>query len=197
VAALRSRQNEQTPAAWTVHLATADATSSVALIEAAGGTMIVNPAPVGERGVTALAVDPEGAVFGLWQSGTHQGFQQTRQPGSFTWTEVHVRDTARADAFYDDVFGYTTSDAGPDLRLWAPAGAEFGPDTAFGGRKLLSHEGPAYFEAFFAVADADIAAERAEQLGGKVIQAPFDTPFGRLAVLADNQGAAFMVEARP
>ena len=152
---------------------------------------------MGDLGTLAMVADPGGAVFGLWQGAAHRGFGQTRRPGSFTWFEVHVPDTAAADAFYEGVFGYSTVDAGEELRLWAPAGTTFGPDTAIGGRKLQADAaGPAYVESFFGVADCDAAARKADGLGGTVLRRPFDTPFGRLAVLADDQGAAFVIEAR-
>jgi hypothetical protein len=197
VAALVPQQTPDQEATWTVYLAAADAQATAARIKNAGGQILAGPAPVGELGTMALVTDPAGARFGLWQPGTHQGFQQTRSPGSFTWTEAHVPDADVADAFYEGVFGYTTMDAGPELRLWAPAGTEFGPATAFGGRKLLAdtHAVP-YFEPYFAVADCDATAEAAAKLGGTVLKAPFDTPFGRLAILTDSQGAVFVTEAR-
>ncbi|NEE05208.1 VOC family protein, partial [Streptomyces sp. SID7499] len=47
----------------------------------------------------------------------------------------------------------------------------------------------------------DAAAELAVRLGGRVAQPPFDIPSGRMAVLHDDQGAAFAVlqpdELRP
>jgi predicted enzyme related to lactoylglutathione lyase len=47
----------------------------------------------------------------------------------------------------------------------------------------------------FWVADADAAAERAAELGGQVVAAPYDIPIAaiRQAVLADPQGAVFSV----
>ena len=40
--------------------------------------------------------------------------------------------------------------------------------------------------------DADEIAAKAEELGGKVIMAPFDAPWVRMAVIADPQGATFV-----
>jgi uncharacterized protein len=197
VAAIAPRRGERQPVAWTLYLAAGDVAATVRRIGKAGGTLLAGPDAVGGLGTVATVADPEGAVFGLWQSAAHSGFGQTRRPGSFTWFEVHVHDTAGADAFYEGVFGYSTVDAGEDLRLWAPAGTAFGPDTAIGGRKVQPDAAtPAYVEPFFGVADCDTAARKAADLGGTVLQAPFDTPFGRLAVLADDQGAVFVVEAR-
>lgn len=39
-------------------------------------------------------------------------------------------------------------------------------------------------------------SEAAEALGGSVTMAPFDSPYGRMASVADTTGAAFMVVGR-
>ena len=51
---------------------------------------------------------------------------------------------------------------------------------------------PAHWSVTFAVDDADATAAQAGELGGKVIVAPFDAPWVRMAVLADPQGATFI-----
>jgi predicted enzyme related to lactoylglutathione lyase len=50
---------------------------------------------------------------------------------------------------------------------------------------------PAHWSVTFAVDDADATAERAAQLGGQVLVAPFDAPWVRMTVIADPQGATF------
>jgi predicted enzyme related to lactoylglutathione lyase len=52
---------------------------------------------------------------------------------------------------------------------------------------------PNAWAVYFAVADCDSAAKKAESLGGKVIVPPTDTPGGRFATLQDPQGAVFGV----
>ncbi|WP_031186941.1 hypothetical protein, partial [Streptomyces sp. NRRL S-1896] len=66
----------------------------------------------------ALAADPEGAVFGLWQPGEREGFEKQNDPGSFCWTEVYTRQPDRVDPFYEKVFGFRAADpdeAGHDV----------------------------------------------------------------------------------
>ena len=50
---------------------------------------------------------------------------------------------------------------------------------------------PAHWSVTFAVADADVTAEKAFQLGGRVVVPPFDAPWVRSTVIADPQGATF------
>ena len=51
---------------------------------------------------------------------------------------------------------------------------------------------PAHWSVTFGVDDADAIADKANELGGKVIVPPFDAPWVRMAVLADPQGATFI-----
>ncbi|HWN60998.1 MAG TPA: VOC family protein, partial [Streptosporangiaceae bacterium] len=58
-------------------------------------------------------------------------------------------------------------------------------------------EMPAAWSAYFAVTDTDAAAARVTELGGRVVQPPNDTPYGRIAVVADSDGAVFSVITPP
>ncbi|MFC7306264.1 VOC family protein [Streptomyces monticola] len=204
VAALAPKQDGRMPTVWNVYFATPDAYALAKKIKDAGGQLVTDPVPVGHFGTMALAADPEGAVFGLWQAGTQSGFEKKGAPDSFCWTEVYSRDKDLVDPFYESVFGYAGSDladAGVDFRTWSPAGTAPGPDTAIGGRSLVSGafpaEMPAHFLVYFNVADCDAVAAAAQRLGGRLRTEPFDIPYGRMAVLVDNQGAVFAVLQDP
>jgi hypothetical protein len=47
---------------------------------------------------------------------------------------------------------------------------------------------PAHWSVTFAVEDADATAERAAELGGRVVVPPFDAPWVRMTVIADPLG---------
>ncbi|MFD0338498.1 VOC family protein [Streptomyces sp. NPDC127117] len=100
-----------------------------------------------------------------------------------------------------------SGDSAPDdsrsagFRMWSPAGTEPGPDTAVGGRSVITDalpaEMPSYFLSYFAVEDCNRTAGNAVRLGGRISAAPFDIPYGRMAVLQDDQGAVFAVLQPP
>ncbi|MGH2840367.1 MAG: VOC family protein, partial [Solirubrobacteraceae bacterium] len=50
---------------------------------------------------------------------------------------------------------------------------------------------PPHWGVTFAVDDADAIADKATELGGTVVVAPFDAPWVRMTVIADPQGATF------
>lgn len=55
-------------------------------------------------------------------------------------------------------------------------------------------EVPSYWLPYFAVEDCDGSTARAQSLGAAVFAPPFDVPnVGRMAVLADPQGAPFAI----
>jgi hypothetical protein len=56
---------------------------------------------------------------------------------------------------------------------------------------------PSYFLSYFAVEDCNATAGHAVRLGGRISAPPFDIPYGRMAVLQDDQGAVFAVLQPP
>ncbi|MFL1901302.1 VOC family protein [Streptomyces tauricus] len=185
VAALVPKRDGRMPTVWAVYFATPDAHDMADRIRKGGGQIVTTPVPVGPYGVGALAADPEGAVFGLWQAGTHPGFGSSRGTGTFSWVELYSRDTATADAFYPGLFRE----------------ALFGPGaTREFGRAHISDvypaEMPPHFLVHFGVQDCEAALGAVVRLGGRVQAPPFDTSYGRVAVVSDNQGASFALLQR-
>lgn len=180
VAALLRKRDGRMPTVWTVYLATRSANSLARRIRDAGGTVITPPEPEGTLGTVALAADPEGAVFGLWQPGTHPGFGRRHEPGTFTWAQLYTRDTDAASDFYSGLFG---SEGDPEVGV-APVSDVF------------PAEMPPHFLIHFAVRDCEEVLGAVYRLGGRVQVPPFDTEYGRVAVVTDNQGASFAVLQR-
>src|SRR6476646_2067406 len=58
------------PDTWTTYLAARNAGATARAIVAAGGQVPFGPHPVADIGVMAVAIDPAGAPFGLWQDVT-------------------------------------------------------------------------------------------------------------------------------
>ena len=62
-----------TPPAWTTYLAADDADNTARMVKTAGGQVLMEPMDVMDVGRMAVAADPGGAVFGIWQARTHIG----------------------------------------------------------------------------------------------------------------------------
>jgi hypothetical protein len=182
------------PVSWTTMLAADDVDLAAELVRECGGTVGVGPLQVDDEGRLAIAVDPSGAVFGIWQGGLLSGADVTGEPGSLAWSELLTREASLVGKFYEAVFGFD-----------AAAAAHEEPDTdrivlRIDGRPVagirgvgnrLPRDRGAHWMTYFAVADTDAAAERVTALGGRVIEPPHTTSQGRAATVADPEGAAF------
>jgi predicted enzyme related to lactoylglutathione lyase len=187
-----------TPATWTTYLASDDADHTVSKIRAAGGQVVTEPMDVTDAGRMAVAADPGGAVFGVWQAGAHTGAQLANEPGSLAWNENMSRDFDGNKAFYRAVFGYDYGDLGSEGFSYATADLEGRPVAGIGELDPdLPAQVPANWAAYFGVADADAAVARAVELGGSVVRPAWGTPYGRMAVLADDQAAVFAIVSSP
>jgi uncharacterized protein len=194
VAGIMGKMSPDQPTVWTTYLASEDVDATVDKIKNAGGQVLVEPMDVMEAGRFAIAADPGGAVFGLWQSREMTGFGLANEPGSVTWNENWSRDFEGNKAFYGTVFGASFGDMSNDDMQYATIdidGKNAGGIGAMGS--MFPAEVPANWNVYFAVGDADGTIAKATELGGTVIAPAMDTPFGRQATLADDQGAPFSI----
>jgi len=185
VAGLAHKADGRMPTVWTVHFATPDVVRLSERIRAAGGQVVMAPVALGELGTAVLAADPEGAVFGLWQAARHPGFGTRHKAGTFGWAELYARDTETANTFYGGLF----------------TDALFGPEAAPDfGRAPVSDvfpvEMPPHFLVHFRVEDIEPVLGAVHRLGGRVQVPPFETSYGKVAVVTDNQGASFALLQR-
>ncbi|MEU9075628.1 VOC family protein [Kitasatospora sp. NPDC048538] len=179
------------PTAWTVSFAVPDTDVVVALVKDAGGRVLMEPAEVFDLGRFAVAADPSGAVFSLWQARAFQGAGVLNEPGALGWVELLTRDPVTSAAFYPEVFGWSVSRS-DQYTQWGVHGGDFGGMLVMDDR--FPPEVPPHWLPYFSVADVDNTVTRASGLGADVLMPATDVPEGpRIAVLRDPQGAAFGV----
>lgn len=188
-----------TPSDWSTYFAATDADAAAARITSAGGQVLMGPMDVMDAGRMLVATDVTGARFGVWQAGNHTGIQVANVPGAFTWGEHMSRDFEGAKAFYAAVFGYEYGDM-------SSAGFSYAT-LLINGQQVVGGIGaipadagedhPAYWSVYFGTADTDKSVELATRHGGKLVRPATDSPYGRMAVVADNQGAVFSLISTP
>lgn len=194
---------------WNTYVCVTSADEAAARVRGAGGSVLAEPFDVFDAGRMATFADPEGAVFSVWQPGSHFGAAAVNEHGAIVFNDLYTADVDAARAFYGAVFGWTTVDvAGP---MWALPGygdyleeltpgmraamREMGVPEGFEdvvARVLPVDRGPARWGVTFAVDDVDVVVADAVRLGGAVLAEPQDAPWVRFAVLADPAGASFV-----
>lgn len=179
------------PDMWNVYLAVEDAEATVAKATAGGGGVIVPAMAIADMGSMAVVTDAGGAAIGLWQPGTHKGMGVLGEPGAPAWFELHTRDYDASVQFYQHVFGWdakTMSDT-TEFRYTTLGEGDAALAGIMDSTNFLPEGVPAHWAVYLAVDDADAAVKTTTELGGSLIEAPHDTPYGRIAIIADPTGA--------
>jgi predicted enzyme related to lactoylglutathione lyase len=183
-------------------------------VQDAGGQVLSAPFDVTDAGRMAVFSDPEGAVFCVWQAGSHRGAQVVNEHGSLNFNNLNTHNVAAAEAFYGAVFGWDTFEL-PGFKAWSlraygdrleqldpglrermgSVGAPNGFENVVAALVALGDDEPdtpATWSVTFAVDDADAAAKKAAELGGRIMLPPADAPWVRMTVITDPLGATFV-----
>ena len=123
--------------------------------------------------------------------------------GEVWWNELRATDTKGVTDFYTRLFRWgiyhvnggdsakPANDNEPSYTVWMSGWAQVG------GMLPAAPGEKAGWIPFFSVDDVDASAAKAVELGGKIVEPPFDIAnSGRFAVLEDPQGAVFGI-AKP
>jgi len=180
------------PDGWSTYLHTADVTQTVSKAAAAGATVCMDAMEIPAKGWMAVLADPSGAPIGLWQPTGHAGFGVVGEAGAPVWHQLTTRDYTKALDFYRDVFGWDTQ-VESDTAEFRYTTALFDDEQLLGvmDGSVLPGEVPSQWTCFLGSDDVDKTIELITANGGSVLRAAEDTPYGRLAAVADPTGAAF------
>lgn len=181
-----------TPPTWNTFLAVDDAEASAGKVESAGGQLVLPAFDVGDAGRMAFVADPSGAQVGLWQARSHVGATLVNEPGALIWNELITDDASSALAFYSAVVGLGSAVMPmPDGEYTV---LQVGGDGVGGCIAPPRPDVPNHWHVYFCTEDADATVAKAAAEGGALMADPFDmATVGRMAVLADPQGAVFSI----
>jgi uncharacterized protein len=181
------------PDGWTTYLHTADVDATIAAVLDAGGASFGDAMDVPAKGRMAMVGDLAGGSVGLWQPAGHTGFEVVGVAGTPVWHQLTTRDYAKAIDFYRTVFGWEMN-VESDIPEFRYSNAIFGGEPLLGvmdGETMLPEGVPSTWSCFLGADDVDKTVEVIAANGGSVVRAAEDTPYGRLAAVADPTGAAF------
>ena len=174
------------PPHWLSHVRVDRLEDTIEKAKSAGGKLVAGPFEMEDVGRMAIIGDPHGAYIAVYQSGG----EMPPAEGVFVWDELGTSDADGAQRFYEQVFGWTTNDMGPDYggyRIFNRG------ETGIAGLMQLQDASiPPHWQPYVAVEDVDATVAKAGELGAATLAEPMDVPeVGRIAILRDAQGATF------
>ncbi|MGW3338897.1 VOC family protein [Streptomyces sp. NPDC001009] len=182
-------------AAWTPYLASDDVDLTAERVRLSGGTVAVGPLDAGDNGRVAIAADPSGAVFGFCTAWAHPA-KAGGGPGLPAWTELRTASAVRVTTFYTRVFGYEAQPPSAPDHITLRSGGR--PVVALRGMgQALPRSLGAHWMPHFEVTDTDATVRQVLDLGGRLLEPAHDSPYGRVATVADPHGARLGVVRRP
>ena len=116
--------------------------------------------------------------------------------GDFSWCELLTYDVDSAKKFYTELLGWTMDDQsmGEGAGSYTILKVDGQP---VGGIMKMPPQVPAgtppHWGAYVTVDDVDAVAARVEQLGGKILVPPSNSPDARFCVFQDPQGAILSI----
>lgn len=188
---MSAQESAMMPPHWNLYIAVDNADEAAALAKSLGATVIMAPFDVGESGRMAVLQDPAGAFFNIWQAKKSVGIQVAGVQGALCWADLNTPDPAKARAFYEKFLGWQFSLSENDSSgyLHIKNGQDF-----IGGIPPCDPKIPAHWMIYLLVNSVDASTAKAIQLGGKTLMEPTAVErVGRMAILADPQGAAFAI----
>ena len=188
-------KSEQPPH-WNSYITVESVDDAVEKAKEAGAEVVREPMDVMEAGRMAVIQDPSGAPVALWEAKDRIGADLVNSPGALTWNDLMTHDVGKASEFYSEVFGWEIGEVegAPDDRV----GIRVGEQMNGGMAKLPESAGeqvPPHWLPYFAIDDAEAAAEKVKGAGGEVVAGPIEVPTGKFLVCGDPQGAMFALVA--
>jgi uncharacterized protein len=145
-----------------------------------------------DYGRMGVLQDPTGAYFCVWQSKTHHGIQIAHVSGTLCWADLTTDDPKRAEEFYGGLFGWQFMRDERDASGYVHIKNGEHPIGGIPPVRPRPPGVPPHWLAYFQVDDVDAVANKAKEKGGKLLLAPMSMEnVGRMAVIADPQGAVF------
>ncbi|TDW28648.1 VOC family protein [Cryobacterium psychrophilum] len=185
------------PDGWITYLKSIDADATAATIWEAGGTVLFEPSDVRGVGRMAIALDPTGAMVGVWEPGTMSGFDLADEASTAVWHELQTSDYAKEVTFYEKAFGWHTevmSDT-DQLRYTLLKSGDVDYAGIMDASAYYPQNAPGTWEIYIGATDVDATIATVLELGGSLVQAAEDTLFGRLAKISDPTGATIKLSS--
>ncbi len=182
---------EGIPPHWMTYFSVDDMDSACEKVKAAGGQVVHGPMPIPNEGLIAVCTDDQGAHFSIvWEK---PGNEMPQGPDAIDWVEHMSPDREKANAFYQNVFGWNMieQNMGPEVGMYTM----FGKGEAFhAGAMQIGADMPIppNWTVYLVTNDINDTIEKIKAKGGAIHTEVMDIPeVGHIAMVADCCGASF------
>lgn len=188
----------QVAVSWTPYFAVADVDAAAARIRERGATVAVGPLAF-HTGRAALATDPDGAAFGIWEGAVRSDWTVGRGSAP-AWLELRTRDTSDAARFYSQVLGWAPEGEGDftlvhedDSAVLRQQGHVVAKIRGGAVQAMPDPQLRPRWHVYFRVPEVAESVAAATARGGVLVSPAEAAPALREATLRDPDGALFTV----
>jgi uncharacterized protein len=178
---------------WLSFIAVKDVDVAKTIALQHGAKVLFEPHSIPDRGREAVFADPQGAVFAILASSSGDPPDVLAAPGEWIWSSLITTDPDTNAAFYQALFDYDVyelpaDDGAQHLMLASDNYARASVNSLPANRPNVY---PHWLN-FVQVKDTVTMTEKVVAIGGRVLVEPrVDRDGGKVAVVADPQGAPF------
>ncbi len=193
---MEEQRKHNIPSHWLTYVLVKDTDATIKKAEELGGTKMMGPHDVPEKGRMAILQDNTKATFAVWEAKGQAGVVVPQNlHGAFCWSELNTDNTEIAGKFYTELFNWKLkADSGPSELRYTEL---INDQRAIGGMMAIKKEWgpvPPHWNNYFTVDDCDVTAKKAETAGAKTLVPPTTIEnVGRFAVLEDPTGGQFSI----
>lgn len=192
----RAMQGKTPSARWIGLISVADVRAAADAVTKGGGTLVVAPTMLGERGETAVFKDTEGTLFGVVRSKSGDPADYVGDLNEWVWLDLWTADVEQATKFYSAVAGYQ---ALPLEQEGPRRGAHLISGGYVRAGVMQKHDArtSAVWLPYLRVADARATADKVRAAGGKLLREPVSLGRSIVAIVADPTGAPLGIVQLP
>lgn len=164
---------------WVTYFTTDDIQGACQMVSEQGGQIFFPPIQIMTLGWMALAMDPAGAIHGLWEPIDFHGFGVMYEPNSLGWFDHVSEDTDAVNKYYQRVLDAGSMEEG-EMKVLT-RGDQWFASISHGNRE----EQPAQWMPVYVVDSLDRIKSKVRDLGGEIIIEEMEVPGSSISVFRE------------
>ncbi|MEA1924115.1 MAG: VOC family protein [Pseudomonadota bacterium] len=184
---VRPKDNKEHAARWLASLSVPDVDQAAAFVKKSGGIIHEGPVAMKNRGRGLLISDPQGAQVILLHSLSGDPADTETAIGSWLWIELWSKTPEDSVAFYEEIGDYDAVKGENEYWfLWHD-------EWRAGIRQLPFDSMEVRWTPAIRVADTKLIADRAKELGGRVLVQPKKLSIGGSVTLIEDPNGGLVI----